>query len=194
MPAGRHGRTSSMVIRSSFGLRTRGSSGLAGRPANIQKLIKEEQVKEINKIAPKFIAAYETRVANWSEKTKPKFVKVVTPRGPDQPLSMFIQTRGTEHQKLTFAMLDSKGRKAGRIYSPKRKMKFRKNYFGKTAPGDVYGRGRRRTGPTTFAWFVDHPGIEPRGFSDAIEEELKPEFRRVIKNGTRAAMYRIGAK
>lgn len=183
MAAGRHGRSSSMVIRSGFGLRIQGPSGLTGRPADVQQAIKDEQRKEYNELAPRIIAAYEVRVGNWSDETKPTFVKVVRDGGKNKKMSLFIQARGTDHQKLTFAMIDSKGRKSGRIFSPKRRMKFKKNYFSKTAATDIYGRRVRRSGATTLAWFVDHPGIEPRGFSEAILEEFHDDFFRAAKRG-----------
>jgi hypothetical protein len=181
-----------MIIRSSFGLRTRAGADLAGRPANVQLLIKEEQVKEVNKVAPKFIREYEKRVANWSDESTPKFVKVVIPRGPNEPLSMFIQTRGSDHARKTFEMIDRAGR--GRKMIRNRFMKFRYNYFSKTAAVDVYGRGSRRTGPVTTAWVINQGAVEPRRFSDAIEEQLKPEFRNAIRRATLRALRRKGAR
>lgn len=210
--AGRHGRTSSMVIRSSWGLRTRAAAGLVSRPANVQKLIKEEQVKEVNKVSLKFIQAYEKRVANWSDNSKPQFVKVVTPRQPNQPLSMFIQTRGTEHQKKNFERLDRKGRPGGKFriiaglqrstvggdkrgpYQVRKLMQFKSGYKGKTAPVDQFGQRQLRFGPWQRRKTVVLGKITPRRFSDAIEKELKPSFRLAAKRGFRAGLERAGAK
>jgi len=180
-----------MVIRSGFGLSTRKDIGLVKRPIKVQEAIKAEQRKEFNELAPKIIAAYNERVSNWSDKTKPGFSKMVRDAGDGKKMSLFIFTTGDDHQKKTFAMLDSKGRKSGRIYSPKRKMKFKKNYFSKTAPVDVYGRRVRRSGQMQYRWFVDHPGIEPRGFSESILKEFNKDFKNAARRGFRAGMQRV---
>lgn len=71
-------------------------------------------------------------------------------------------------------------------------LKFRGGYNPRTKPVAMYDVGNgKASGEWRSPMEVMHPGIEPRKFDEAAQENIKPYFRRRINNSIRREVRKI---
>jgi hypothetical protein len=97
-----------------------------------------------------------------------------------RPVWMWIDKTGTKRHKIP------KRPKTGRS-----RLRFRTGYQSRTGAKPArFGGPGRATGPIRYARQVNHPGFPPRKFTETILKDLRPEFVRAVRNGSRRGMRR----
>ena len=172
--------------------------------------IRKELQVEHEKMAQETLAEFNEVVSNWSAKTKPIFYKRVF-KSNIRRSGFGVYVRGDEHQKKTWEMIDSAGRKRKLIYAGSggvaseqetikgkhgpyqtgKLMRFRTGYDAKTTPIAQFGGPGERFGPWRRAKIVNLGAIEPRKFTETIMNDfVQKEFLRRSKNAYQRALDR----
>jgi hypothetical protein len=171
------------------------------------KIMKQEIQAEFEDVAKELQLQYEMVVANWSEFTRPEFKAIA--HSTDVGSGVSVAVEGNDHQKKTWRMLDSEGRKGGKIivakvqqtqvvkgkhgpYFARRYMRFQEGYEPKTQPIGQFGGPGERHGRWIRKRVIRQGPIEPRLFTAKISQEFfQEEFRKAAVRGYRRAFRRM---
>jgi len=141
-------------------------------------------LNEMRKVGTEMKQDFEKTTKTW--KNKPKFTADIslTPPGPQLMV-------GTDNEIYGYV---SEGTKPHAIFagiytgkSNKKALAFPSKSSPKTKPGVIASSGGSRGGTTIVRPYVQHPGIKPRKFEEAIEKIWKPKF----KTRMEAAMRKV---
>lgn len=116
-------------------------------------------------------ALFNKTVYGWS--TKPRMGYVQTKSANEIVLRVYPVGEGSDIWNLLNA-----GSPPHPIY-PRRPggiLRFRTGYRAATVPGQLQSRRKYRSGPTVTRPYVNHPGFEPRRFTELIAEEYANQY------------------
>lgn len=168
---------------------------------NIQmRIIRAEVVKKLEPVAQRAVISRRKVVANWEDKpdfaykisVKPEAIRLIVNLTRPKKLKS-----GRANTNDLWRWIDQTGTRPHPIpRQPKQKGALRfewggpGSYQAKTSarPARSGGPGRVVGGQTVYRKQVQHPGFEPRHFSDAINQDLLPKFRQAVDSGYRAGM------
>jgi hypothetical protein len=148
--------------------------------AEIDKVLDQVVKPQLVRDHLEVVKEWESDVSFAAKKVvKPDSISVyVFPTGADKLVWIYVD-RGTKPHTITARNAPRLAFMAG-VYVPK------------TLPGAVVVGGGGYVKDPTLARpkSVEHPGSEPRGFSQAIAEDNRPFFRREVENAFRRAARR----
>ena len=155
--------------------------------------VQNEIRKDLAAVAIAHKRSLERIVADWSTATRPTFeAKTVVTA---QRIGVNLTTKEANRTKPIWKWIDKTGTKRHKI--PKRpkpgrsRLRFRTGYQSKTKAGPArHGGAGRATGPVVYARQVTHPGFPPRRFSEQVMKDMRPEYNRAVRNGSRRGMRR----
>jgi hypothetical protein len=136
-------------------------------------------------------------VANWSAKTKPEFAAKTQVNL--YLISIEITVKEKDRKRPIWKWIDETGTKR-HIIRPKKRGGLLAfpwggpgSYQAKTGanPARFGGPGTVRNPIRRFTRFVNHPGFERRGISDAINRDLEKVAYKEIENATRQDRRRV---
>lgn len=150
-------------------------------------------VNALNEFSTLAKAKHEEAVSRWTERPGFKVELTIT----QERMTMTIIPTGPFAERWTW--IDQ----GTGLYGPKKRpyvimpkkpgghLVFQTGYSPKTEPiaNSNAGTGTA-SGPWVSKEMVIHPGIRPRKFTEKFEEDLKPDFRRLMENAFRRAVRR----
>lgn len=155
---------------------------------------REEVRKDLNKVRDAHIKSRERIVANWSERSKPKFIgKTIVTVGR---IAIQVIVREVDRTRPLWHWISKTGTRP-HIIKPKKSdgvLAFiwggRGSYQPKTGagPGRFGGPGQVRGGVLRFFKQVKHTGFRPRQFDERINKDLESDFKKGLRNGGRRGL------
>lgn len=160
-------------------------------PAKVMaQAINQEIVKQLQPVGRQHVNERKRVVANFDHKpefgfrvsaTEKQITLTVLLENADEPVSE-EWTMGD-----LWKALDSEGVRS-HIIEPKNPtgiLKFQSDYTPHTSPIARFGGSGTANGDMVYAKRVNHPGFEPRKFSDSINKRLRKQFENAIDRGIR---------
>lgn len=167
--------------------------------ADLDSIARQEIDGALDRVEKALVASHERVVKDWTSDVTFAAKRIVTPtririlivpRGKDAEVWYYVD-RGTKpHEiaaknapRLAFMMTTSGGKPVRGGYVPKTLAK----------PARTVAGGGYVKSPKTLVtpMVVDHPGNEPRGFTEQIAEDGKPFYKREMENAFRRAARRV---
>ena len=131
-------------------------------------------------------ALFNKTVYGWS--TKPRMGYVQTKSASEITLRVYPTGPGSDIWNLL-----NVGSPRHYIY-PKRPggtLRFRTGYRAATTPGSIQSRRKYRSGPTVTARVVNHPGFEPRKFTELMAEEYANRYAMDMQAAVNEAAFGV---
>ena len=149
-----------------------------------------EMLNAIRKTGTVVKKDFQKTTATW--KHKPKFEVLISLKGPGPELLVGTDdeiykwvSRGTEGPYEIWA-----GFYTGK--SDKKALAFKSRFTAKTAPNVIGSFPGSSSGSTVVRPYVVHPGIDPRGFEEAIQEDRQPWYKRQMEMAMSEAAKKSG--
>jgi hypothetical protein len=162
-------------------------------PATVQLQIQRDEIrKDLKPVANAHAKSRRAVVANWKKAHRPTFTGKVQ-AGPKRA-GILVEIGGPEFAQQLWDWLDQTGTKPHKI-RPKATNKHGRLFFRWGGPGSYQaktGANPARYGgpgmvpagsPLVAPVAVNHPGFEPRHFSEAINQDLEPKALDAIRTG-----------
>lgn len=134
--------------------------------------------RELRKVGESAKQAFETVTDNWDN--KPTFRSAVTEQGP-------VITITVTTDSIIFHWVDQGTQPHSIPRSGPATMAFPSGYRPRTSPGRLQfnAQGGQGFGETVFTQSVEHPGIEPRKFTDRVKTQTQKDALRVLGQSLR---------
>ena len=159
------------------------------KPELIFAGIQQEIVKQLQPVARQHVSERKKAVSGFEHKVEFGFEIKVSQK---QVTMDILVTNDNDPVSEGFSVgdlwtaLDKTGVRP-HVIRPKnaQRLAFQTGYQPHTRPIARSGGPGRATGPVVFAGVVNHPGFEPRKFSEVINKRLRRQFEQAIDRGVR---------
>lgn len=171
-------------------------------PKILHYQIRQEIINALKPVAKSAVESREKVVSNWRNKPKFKAETTVTTDRIEIKVTVRRGARlqgGSATVNDLWKWIDKTGTKP-HIIRPKRPggvLRFPGGkYQSKTGarPARYGGPGVTRPGDPIYRPVVNHPGFEPRGFTEIINADLKKKFDQAVDGGYRRGFRKISGR
>ena len=147
----------------------------------------EWEVAMRQKVKPDLKEEFKKTVEGWDR--PPTFVGTVN----KSTHFLRLLVKASRKYSDIYAMIDITGAKPHQIHAKNAPtLRFQSGYQAATRPKQISSRRKQRFGRVITPVSVNHPGFEPRLFSETIAEQYQPRYEQIMNEATRKATKRLG--